>query len=73
MNDNAETPPKPPAKPALFLNADEEKQALEIGVDTDGDGKADFTKTVPIKDPRVWAAIGWIIAGISVAKNLGIW
>ena len=73
MNGNGDTQPNQPSKPGIILNADEDKHEVNIGVDLDGDGKADFSKKFTVKDPRVWAVIGWIIAGVSIAKNLNIW
>jgi len=69
MSSDAEVQPKP----AIIVKPDAEKQQVSVSVDTDGDGKPDFEKSFTVKDPRVWAAIGWILAGISIAKNLGIW
>ena len=73
MNGNGDTQSKQPLKPGIILDADEDKGEVSVGVDLDGDGKADFSKKFTVKDPTVWAAIGWIIAGLSIAKHLGIW
>ena len=69
MSSFAETPPKP----AIILDGDEENQELGVGVDFDGDGKPDIEVKITIKDPRIWAVIGWVLFGISITKNAGIW
>ena len=73
MNDNAENQPKTPASAGILMAADEEKQEVNIGLDIDGDGKADIEQSFKISDPRIWAAIGWVVAAISLAKNLNLW
>ena len=73
VSEAATPPPEEQPRPEVFIGADEENQEVSIGVDIDGDGKPDFEKKFTIDDPRVWAIIGWIIAGVSITKNLNIW
>ena len=69
MSSEAEVQPLP----GIILDQDDDNKELGIGADLDGDGKADINVKLSIKDPTVWAVIGWIIAGVSIARNLNIW
>jgi len=63
----------PKSKAAIIIEPDEDNQEINVGLDIDGDGQVDIQKNFTIDDPRVWAIIGWILLGISVAKNAGLW
>lgn len=73
MNDDTADASPPSPKPKIILDVNEDKRELGVGVDIDGDGKVDFTKKIPIKDARFWAAIGWILLAVSVAKDYFNW
>jgi len=60
-------------KPSVVVEQNDEDQSIEVGVDVDGDNKPDFKFKVYIKDPRLWMIAGWIVAAISIAKNLNLW
>lgn len=60
-------------KPSVVVEKNDDEQSIEVGVDVDGDKKPDFKFKMYFKDPRLWAAIGWIVAAISIAKNFNAW